>query len=60
MEYWRKGLTSTATSQTSTSDVIGQHDKIGGINFGVTLVDPMFGNVVLEKEEDRLDPSCEK
>jgi hypothetical protein len=37
-EYWQKGSTSTATSPTSASDAVGQHNKIGGINFGVTLV----------------------
>jgi len=37
-EYWREGLTSTDISPTSTSDVVGQHNKIGGITFRVTLV----------------------
>jgi hypothetical protein len=35
-EYWWEGATSTAISPTSASDVMGQHNKIGGINFGVT------------------------
>ena len=38
MEYWWEGSTSTAISPTSTSDFVGQHNKIGGINFGATLV----------------------
>ena len=38
MEYWREDSTSTAISPTSASDIVGQHNKIGGINFGVTLV----------------------
>ena len=38
MEYWREGSISTAISPTSTSDFVGQHTKVGGINFGATLV----------------------
>jgi len=30
-EYWREGSTSIVTPPTSTSDVMGQHNKIGGI-----------------------------
>jgi len=37
-EYWWEGSTSTAISPTSASDVVGQHNKIGDINFGATLV----------------------
>ena len=37
-EYWREGSTSTAISTTFASDVVGQHNKIGGINFGAALV----------------------
>jgi len=37
-EYWREFSTSTAISPTSSSDVVGQHNKIGGINFGTILV----------------------
>ena len=37
-EYWREGSTSTAISPTSASDVVGQHNKIGGITFRVALV----------------------
>jgi hypothetical protein len=34
----REGSTSTAISTTFASDVMGQHNKIGGINFGAALV----------------------
>ena len=37
-EYWWEGSTSTAISTTFASDVVGQHNKIGGINFGAALV----------------------
>jgi len=37
-EYWRESSTSTAISTTFTSDVVGQHNKIGGNNFGAVLV----------------------
>ena len=37
MEERQEGLTSTAMPATSTSDVMGQHNKIGGITFGATL-----------------------
>jgi len=37
-EYWREGSTSTAISPTPASDFMGQHNKIGVINFGATLV----------------------
>ena len=36
--YWQEGSTSTAIPSTSTSDVVGQHNKIGGITFRATLV----------------------
>jgi hypothetical protein len=36
-EYWQEVSTSTAVSPTSTSDFVGQHNKIGGINFGANL-----------------------
>jgi len=41
MEYWREGSSSTAISTTFASDV-GQHNKIGGINFGTALVQSDF------------------
>jgi len=33
MEYWWEGSTSTAIQPTSTSDVVCQNNKIGGITF---------------------------
>jgi len=33
MEYWWEGSTSTAISPASASDIVGQHNKIGVINF---------------------------
>jgi len=38
MEYWWEGSTSTAVLPTSTSDIIGRHNKTGGITFGAALV----------------------
>jgi len=37
-EYWWEGSTPTATSPTSASDIVRQHNKRGGINFGATLI----------------------
>ena len=37
-EYWREGSTSIVTPPTSTSDVMGQHNKLGGITFRATFV----------------------
>jgi hypothetical protein len=37
-EYWREGSTSIAVSPISACNVVGQHNKIGGINFGATLL----------------------
>ena len=37
-ECWWDGSTSTAIPATSTCDIMSQHDKIGGINFGAALV----------------------
>jgi hypothetical protein len=36
--YWWKGSTSTAIPPASTSNIIGQHNKIGGITFGAPLL----------------------
>jgi len=33
MEYWQEGSNSLAIPPTSTSGVVGQYDKIGGITF---------------------------
>jgi len=38
LEYWWEGSTSTAISPTSTSYVVGQHNKIGGITFEAVLI----------------------
>ena len=38
MEYLLEGSVSTAISPASTSDVVGQRNKIGGIIFGAALV----------------------
>ena len=38
MECWWEGLPSTAIQPTSTSDIVGQHNKIGGVTSGATLV----------------------
>jgi hypothetical protein len=38
MECWREGSTSTATSPTSAPDVVGKRSKVGGIDFGATLI----------------------
>jgi hypothetical protein len=37
-EYWREGSASTAISTTFTSDIVGQHNKIGGITFGTAYI----------------------
>jgi len=37
-EYWWEGSASTAIPTTSTSDIVGQHNNIGGVTFGATLV----------------------
>ena len=38
--YWQEGSTSAATPPTSTSDIMGQHNKTGGITFGAALIFP--------------------
>jgi hypothetical protein len=42
-EYWQEGSTSTAVQPKFTTDVVGQHNKIGEINFGATLVYWLMG-----------------
>jgi hypothetical protein len=37
-EYWREGSASTAISITFASAVVGQHNKMGDITFGMTYV----------------------
>jgi len=46
MEYWWEGPTPTVMPPTSASDVVGQHNKIGGITFGTVLVLRMLTQVV--------------
>ena len=36
-KYWQKGSTSTTISPTSTSDAMGQHNKIGDVAFQTAL-----------------------
>ena len=38
MEYWQEGSASTTIPPTSITDVMGQHNNIGGITFGAALV----------------------
>ena len=38
MEYWWEGSTYPAVTPASVSDVVGQHNKIGGITFGAPLM----------------------
>jgi len=38
MEYWLEGSTFTVTPPTSTSDVVGQHNNIGGTTFRAALM----------------------
>jgi len=37
MEYWWEGSTPTAMPSTSTSDIVGQHNKMRGVTFGASL-----------------------
>jgi len=41
MEYWWEGSTSTVIPPTSASDIIRQHNKIGGITFRAAFRDTM-------------------
>ena len=38
MKYWWEGSTSTAILPTSTSDIMGQCDKVEDITFGAALL----------------------
>jgi len=38
MGYWWEGSTSTVISPTSTSDIVGQNNKMGGITFGAAFI----------------------
>ena len=43
-EDWWEGWTSTAVSPTSASDVVGHHNKIGGITFRAVLIYLLSGS----------------
>jgi len=45
MEYWWEGSVSTAILPTSASNIMGQHNKIGGITFGAAFVVPILVRV---------------
>ena len=38
IEYWWEGSTSTSIPPASTSDVVGQYNRIGGVTFGAALI----------------------
>lgn len=38
LEYWWEGTTSTAVQPTSDTDIVGHHDRIGGIAFAAILI----------------------
>jgi len=38
MEYWWEGSTSTVKPLTSAPDVMGQHNKTGGVTFRAALI----------------------
>jgi len=40
--YWWEGAISTAIPLASTSDFVGQYNKIGGITFGTALLELIF------------------
>ena len=42
-EYCQEGSASTAIPPTLTSDVMGQHNKIGGITFRAALIQIYYG-----------------
>jgi len=42
VECWWEGLISTAIPPASASDIIGQHNKIGGFAFRVALIIPFL------------------
>ena len=41
MGYWQEGSASTAVPPPSDSDMVGQHNKTGGITFGAALICPI-------------------
>ena len=46
MGYWWEGSTSGAISPESTSDIVGQHHKTGGIIFGAALLYVIVHNAI--------------
>jgi len=46
MGYWWEGSTSGAISPKSTSDIVGQHHKTGGIIFGAALLYIIVHNAI--------------
>ena len=56
MGYWWEGSTSTAIPPTFTSDVVGQHNKIGGNIFRAALAQILCESLtsdVREMEQDK-------
>jgi len=45
-EYWWEGSASTAILPTCSTDIMGQHHKIGGITFRVVLINYNSGIVL--------------
>jgi len=56
MEDWWDSSTSTAIPPTSASDVVGHHQKTGGISFGASTIDPVLVRCE-EKEVTRVTVS---
>ena len=62
MGYWQEGSTSTASTTTSTSDIMDQHHKMVGITFGAALINTtpkhsalnFFLNQIYSKAECKL------
>ena len=46
MEYCQEGSASSAIPTTSTSDIMGQHNKTGGIIFGSALTEASFAETL--------------
>jgi len=48
-KYWWEGSASTAIPLASSSYIVGQHNKIGGITFGAVIVDQsVIGHILLD------------
>jgi len=58
MEFWWEGSTSTAIPSTSASDVVGQHNKAGGIIFGAAFVEALCSEEVFSLTRDGPKPSA--